>query len=226
MYHAEEEEEEGWELNQTNLQYSPVYSVFETPQRSRAFLESFLISEFNPGELSRVLASNIVASMADQPPSYPSADHILATARWLSGDELADVLGLPPPSLKARVLFLLQCGVTNGWCYFHRALPWLERAYLDRVRHVFYSITADRALGIGGDAKFDFTHVFNLRTLVDAGKGEPGRQPGSAGGVGMRNMCVLLALLALLGVSLAGGGWLAFVVVAKVVQALYLVSWH
>ena len=44
-------------------------SYFETPGKARKTMESLLLSEINPTPTSRVLVHNVIASLANEPPS-------------------------------------------------------------------------------------------------------------------------------------------------------------
>jgi len=71
---------------------------FETPDKARAVTEALLLYEVHPTETSRILANNIIKSLEGQPPGYASADFLIASARWLNGNDLCDELGLMRPS--------------------------------------------------------------------------------------------------------------------------------
>jgi ER-bound oxygenase mpaB/B'/Rubber oxygenase, catalytic domain len=113
---------------------------FETPERAKSMMESLLISEIRPNETSRVLANNIILSLQGQPPAYASRDFLIASARWLNGDELADALGLSRPSLYYKVLVAGQCIFFVFICYTYRSIPYLDRRKLKvrRPRTVCY----------------------------------------------------------------------------------------
>jgi len=101
--------------------------VFETPERAKIFMESLSMSEINPSDMSRVMANNIILSLENLPPSYPSRDFLVASARWLNGHELADALGLGRPGLYYQALVAGQCIFFICICYTYRSIPFLDR---------------------------------------------------------------------------------------------------
>jgi hypothetical protein len=82
---------------------------FATPAKAKAIMESLLYSEVKPSDMSKVLANNIIHCLEGQPPTYISPDMLIASARWLNGNELADELGLPRVSLYYKSLMAGQC---------------------------------------------------------------------------------------------------------------------
>lgn len=90
-------------------------------------MESLMIAEIKPSETSRILANNIIVSLQNQPPAYASRDFLVASARWLNGDELADELGLVKTGLYYKALVMGQCLFFMGLCYTYRSVPWLDR---------------------------------------------------------------------------------------------------
>lgn len=102
-------------------------SYFSTPSRARAIMESLMIEEIKPSETGKVLANNIIISLQNQPPAYASREFLVASARWLNGDELADELGLERVSGYYRALVAGQCLFFMGVCYTYRSVGWLDR---------------------------------------------------------------------------------------------------
>jgi hypothetical protein len=113
---------------------------FETPERAKSMMESLLISEIRPSETSKVLANNIILSLQGQPPAYASRDFLVASARWLNGDELADALGLGHPSLYYKALVAGQCIFFVVICY---SKPYFH------TNSLFYSMSLGAVLGAG-----------------------------------------------------------------------------
>lgn len=101
--------------------------VFESPERAKIIMESLLISEIHPSDMSKVMANNIILSLQNIPPSYPSRDFLTASARWLNGDELSDALGLGKPNLYYKALVAGQCIFFVCICYTYRSIPYLDR---------------------------------------------------------------------------------------------------
>ena len=72
---------------------------FETPEKAKMIMEVLIMYEIKPTQTGKVLANNIIKSLAGQPPSFASVDFLLVNARWLNGGELCDALGLGRPTL-------------------------------------------------------------------------------------------------------------------------------
>ncbi|KAK3989565.1 hypothetical protein QBC44DRAFT_327143 [Cladorrhinum sp. PSN332] len=78
--------------------------------RARAMLESIVVSELNdPSDTSKRLASNMLASLSDSPPTFPSKQFLCAQGRWLNGSELSNCLGIPNPGVYYTLLAGTQC---------------------------------------------------------------------------------------------------------------------
>ena len=100
---------------------------FETPAKAKRMMEVLILHELRPTETSRVLANNIIKSLADQPPSFASEAFLQVTSRWLNGNELSDALGIGRPSVYYWALAFGQCLFFMIICYTYRALPYLDR---------------------------------------------------------------------------------------------------
>jgi hypothetical protein len=120
---------------------------FDTPARAKSMMESLLISEIRPSETSKVLANNIILSLQGQPPAYCSRDFLVASARWLNGDELADALGLGRPSLYYKALVAGQCIFFMFICYTYRSIPYLDRQKLKVCKHELIPYSLFTAIG-------------------------------------------------------------------------------
>ena len=55
---------------------------FCSASRAKETMESLLLHEIKPSPTSRILASNIIESLANQPPHYASRSFLEANARW------------------------------------------------------------------------------------------------------------------------------------------------
>lgn len=92
---------------------------FSSPEKAKLAMETLLLYEINPTETSKILAHNVIESLALQPPNYPSREFLEAFARWLNGDALCDALGLGRPSLyywalvTGQVLFSMWMSYTT-----------------------------------------------------------------------------------------------------------------
>jgi hypothetical protein len=112
---------------------------FESPEKARSIMESLLLYEVDPSETSKILAHNIIKSLASQPPGFASSDFLVAGARWLNGNELADRLGLPRPSLWYSVLVAGQCIFFACICYSYRSFSTLDRRKIKASLHQILS---------------------------------------------------------------------------------------
>lgn len=100
---------------------------FETPDKARAMLESLLLSEIQPTDMSQVLAGNIITSLENTPPAFASRGFSEANARWLNGKELSKALAISNPSLYYSALMFGYCLFASLSCYISRAWPVLDR---------------------------------------------------------------------------------------------------
>ena len=90
-------------------------------------MEVLVLYEVKPTETSKVLANNIIKSLAGQPPGFASEEFLCMNARWLNGGQLCDELGLAKPRWWYWGLAVGQCIFFMGICYFYRSIPYLDR---------------------------------------------------------------------------------------------------
>ncbi|KAF8533188.1 hypothetical protein BDD12DRAFT_810380 [Trichophaea hybrida] len=180
--------------------------ALSSPELAKAYAESFLLTEINPTPSSQVLSQNIISSLAGHPPSYPSSDYLVATARWLNGEDLVDAFGLPTPSLKARALVFAQCVFVCGFCYVFRSIPYLDRKKVTGLRRVFYRMIVEGKTGLGGEAGFEFQYVPQVNTKTEARKVDMREKWDQ--GVERRNMKVLVVIARVAGVVVIVGFWM------------------
>ena len=100
---------------------------FSSPSRARAVMESLLLYEIEPSLTSKVLAGNVIESLAGQPPNYASREFLEAITYWLNGSELCEALGIERPSVYYKALVAGQCLFFMFFSYLHRAIPFLDR---------------------------------------------------------------------------------------------------
>ena len=100
---------------------------FETPKKARAVMEVLLFHEIQPTETSKILANNVIKSLAAQPPAFASESFLEVNSRFLNGNELCDALGLGRPSLYYWALAAGQCFFFMFICYTYRSIPYLDR---------------------------------------------------------------------------------------------------
>ena len=103
---------------------------FVSPKRAKALFESLLIYEVEPSATSRLLARNILVSLANQPPVHVSVSMLAATTRWLIGRQLADALDVPTPSP-----YLYYSALAMGQCCFFAGMALLDRTYMTLSRY-------------------------------------------------------------------------------------------
>ena len=167
-------------------------------------MESLLYNEVRPSEMSKTLANNIIHALEKQPPTYVSPDMLVASARWLNGNELADSLGLPRVSLYYWALMAGQCLFFMFFCYTYRAISWLDRRNIARMKKIFYAVIVDAKWGLAGtETLFDFKYVPEYETVTDMGKISEIKLAKS--GVEMRNLKALGIFLGVVGL----GTWAA-----------------
>lgn len=191
---------------------------FSTPAKAKAVMETLLHSEISPTATSRILANNIIKSIDDQPPGYASADMLIASARWLNGNELCDQLGLARPSLYYWSLIAGQCLFFMSICYGYRLLPdSFDRQKVTTLKRVFYAIVVESKYGLAGnETHFEFKYVPEFSTITEMDDGKEGRQ--KMRGVERRNLQTLCIAMVFFGVT----GWCGY----KAVSGLgRLVSW-
>lgn len=117
---------------------------FETPEKARRIMEVLLLHEIQPTETSKILANNVIKSLAvclnfprssknpadrtqDQPPSFASISFLQVNSRFLNGNELCDALGIGRPSFYYWALVVGQCLFFMAVCYTYRSIPYLDR---------------------------------------------------------------------------------------------------
>lgn len=160
-----------------NLPDGRVITPFGSAPEAKVMIESMVLSELNsPSETSCVLANNIIAALANQPPLRSSESFLRAQAYWLNGSRLCQTLKIPRPPVWHTVLVVSQCLFFMAFCYFRQVhyllmrchLPWcskggeeeenvtgLER--YQRVRRLMRHVVVE--LAGGKEAKFGFEWV-------------------------------------------------------------------
>jgi hypothetical protein len=134
--------------------------------RARTLMESILLAEEQhapPGDTSRLLAANIVAGLARQPPAYASAEFLHAEARWLNGSRLSDALGIPRPPLFYTALVAAQCVFFMSLCYVSRSVSRWDTAAIARRRHVLPHLTASQTGGEVAMHRFQYVPSLEAR---------------------------------------------------------------
>lgn len=86
-------------------------------------LESLVVAELVPSEMSKILANNVLTGLSCQPPAYASREFLCAEAHWLNGAELSLALGIAKPKKVYTLLVAGQCLYFMCMCYLYRAIP-------------------------------------------------------------------------------------------------------
>ena len=189
---------------------------FSTPEKAKAIMESLLYNEVRPSEMSKTLANNIIHALEKQPPTYVSPDMLIASARWLNGNELADSLGLPRVSLYYWALMAGQCLFFIFFCYTYRAIPYLDRRNIERVKKIFYAVIVDAKWGLAGtETLFDFKYIPEYETVTDMGKISEIKLSNS--GVEARNLKALGIFLGVVGL----GTWVSIKAAGAVARMIW-----
>lgn len=189
---------------------------FETTAKAKAVMESLLYNEVRPSETSKILANNIIRSLEKQPPTYVSADMLIASARWLNGNDLGDALGLPRVSYYYWALMAGQCLFFMTLCYGYRSISWLDRRHVERLKKIFYTVIVDAKYGLAGtETLFEFKYVPEYETVTRMGT--PTEIKLKRSSVEMRNLRTLGIFLGISGFS----AWAALKVASSIFGRLF-----
>ncbi|KAE9988385.1 hypothetical protein EG328_011145 [Venturia inaequalis] len=171
---------------------------FSTPEKAKKTIESLLYHEIRPSDTSKILANNIIRSLENRPPIFASPDMLIASARWLNGNDLCDALGLMQPSLYYSFLMAGQCTFYMVMCYAYRYIPYLDRKKINFLRRAFWVMIVDSQTGLEGqETFFEFKYVPEFSTVTEMGEGYVGAREGTS--IETRNLRWLLCGVAGLG---------------------------
>jgi len=146
------------------------HEPFSNPTSAKSIMESLLMNEINPSQLSQTLANNVIRCLENQPPTYASRSFLEASARWLNGNELSDALGLGRPSYYYTCLVAGQCLFFMALCYSYRSIPYFDRAQVARVKRIFWQLIVEGKFGLKGEkAVFEFKYVPEFSTVTYKG---------------------------------------------------------
>ncbi|KAF2262347.1 hypothetical protein CC78DRAFT_498502 [Lojkania enalia] len=194
---------------------TPTY-YFETTPRAKVIMESLLYNEVHPSEISKLLANNIIRALEKQPPTYVSPDMLIASARWLNGNDLCDSLGLPRVSFYYWALMAGQCMFFMTLCYTYRTMPYLDRKKIDRFKKIYYWVIVESKFGLAGtETLFDFKHVPEFDTITEMGA--PSELELTNSSVEMRNLKALGIFFGVVGV----GVWISLKITLTVVRRIW-----
>lgn len=140
----------------------------DRPDKAKRLMESLLLYEIQPTETSKILANNIIKALEGQPPGYASAEFLIASARWLNGNDLIDALGLMRPSVYYWFLMAGQCMFFGFWSYTYRSIPYLDRRKIEMLKRVFYNVIVHADSGLKGkETTFEFKYFPEYSTITE-----------------------------------------------------------
>ncbi|KAL5114105.1 hypothetical protein ACEQ8H_008037 [Pleosporales sp. CAS-2024a] len=173
---------------------------FTTRNKHRAAMETLFYTEVHPSEMSRTMANNIIYSLKEEPPTYVSADMLIASARWLNGNALSDRLGLRKVSWYYWSLMAGQCLFFMFYCYVNKLVPAWDQHRVMRAKDVFWKVIVKAKWGLADtETTFDFHHVPQYDTLTNLG--DIGQAKMKTSGLEMRNLRAFAIFAGLLGVG-------------------------
>lgn len=173
---------------------------FSTRSKAKAAMETLFYNEVDPSDMSKTMANNIIYALKEEPPTYVSADMLVASARWLNGNELSDRLGLKRVSLYYWSLMAGQCLFFMFYCYAYRAIPSLDEDHVRRAKKIFWDVIVKAKWGLGGtESTFDFKYVPQYDTLTNLG--DIGEAKMKTSGLEMRNLKAFGIFVGLVGVG-------------------------
>jgi len=156
-------------------------------KHTKLLMESLLYYEIDPSPTSQILATNLIRCLEDRPPMYATDSMLVASARWLNGNELCDRLGLKRPPLYYFALMAAQCLFFMLTCYTYRAVPSWDRWKIEFLRKGFWVMIVESQSGLKGEkSAFEFKYVPEFATLTEMDDSEEARQ--KTGGVETRNL--------------------------------------
>ncbi|KAF2762109.1 hypothetical protein EJ05DRAFT_197550 [Pseudovirgaria hyperparasitica] len=153
------------------------HETFASPSKAKAIVETLLLHEVQPSETSKILANNVIICLQGQPPAFASAEMLTASARWLNGNDLADKLALPRPSLYYSALMAGQCLFFMFMCYTARSISYLDRRKIAWLKRLYYELVVKSKVGLGGvETLFELKYIPQYETITNMGEvGQPGK---------------------------------------------------
>jgi len=141
---------------------------------------------------------------------------LIASARWLNGNDLADSLGLPRVSWYYWALMTGQVLFFQALCYSHRSIPSLDRNHITRLKRIFYHSIVETKWGLAGiETNFDFQYVPQYDTITDMGKMREIKLSRSS--VETRNLKTLGVFMIVMGI----GAWASLKMASYVVKKVW-----
>ncbi|KAJ5365956.1 hypothetical protein N7517_008842 [Penicillium concentricum] len=143
---------------------------FESTANARAMMESLLVSEIDPTETGKILAKNIIIGLENTAPSFASKEFMEAMSRLLNGDQLADELDIPRPTLYYQVLIWGYCFWVMTVSYIVPKIYFLDRIMISLRRKRFYKLILDEKTGLGEESRFEFKYLPTLTRTTRLGQ--------------------------------------------------------
>ncbi|KAL2850305.1 hypothetical protein BJY01DRAFT_261584 [Aspergillus pseudoustus] len=137
---------------------------------ARAYMESILVSEFQPNDTGRILAQNIVLGLENTPPTYTSKGYMEAMARLLNGDELADQLHLPRSNFYYKCLMFGYCVLVRLMAHATARSGFVDRFIIATNRRLMWHHLIDGKDGLGKETTFTFKYIPNLKRSTRPGQ--------------------------------------------------------
>ncbi|KAI4174648.1 MAG: hypothetical protein LQ343_002221, partial [Gyalolechia ehrenbergii] len=132
--------------------------ALETPKKAKAWMESIMLTEIDPTETSKILASNIIKYLEGTRPVCVSKEFLEAGSRWLNSNELYDGLGLGNPDYYYLALMARQCWLSMLVAYTARAIPLLDEKQILYFRQLLYDYIVEGEI-LRGPSRFDYKYV-------------------------------------------------------------------
>ena len=153
---------------------------FETADKAKKMMEVLMLYEIAPSETSKTLASNVIACLEAQPPSFASRSFLEVNSRWLNGHELSDALGLGRPTWYYWILMTGQCVFFMGLCYTYRAIPSWDRKKIAALRRIFWTVIVESKHGLGEETAYEFKYIPEMSKRTEREQAERSgiQQPG------------------------------------------------
>jgi hypothetical protein len=103
-----------------------------------------------------------------------------------------------------------------GFCYFYRALPWLDPPHIARLKRIFYAVIVEAKSGLGGiETTFDFKYVPEYETVTEMGG--PKDIELRSNSVERRNLKALGICVGVLGL----GAWVSLKITSSLLRSIW-----
>jgi hypothetical protein len=149
---------------------------FATPSLEKIWMESIIEAEIKkPSDNSKIIANNIIASLADQGPYYASADYLRAQTYGLNGPKLATALGISKPTASAFLLTSVQIITVSILSYLFRSIKVLDNWNIRRSRKYHHEKILMSKDGLDGKlSTFGFRYIPSYGVTLKQAQGKTG----------------------------------------------------